>query len=706
MTKQDIIIDSPKEKLEEDLFGWAPVVNRIADIIRLKSNVDHACFTIGVYGKWGEGKSTLMNMVCENLLSEENIKVILFNPWLFKDQESLLLDFFKVLQKGNISGEFVKKIKQYGPMVSLGISGLFNLALPGMGSLVKNSLNEYIDAVSSIEIDVTKLKEEVNESIRLSKKHLLIVIDDVDRLDKDELHALFKLIRQNADFINTTYMVAMDVDMVAKSIGQRFEGGDEQSGKNFLEKIIQVPFYLPKLQQGHIYKLFEMYLFPRLDEILNDSGASTTLKNEIGEALFGRIIPLFTTVREVIVYTNSLLLTLPLIYRDVNISDFCQLEALKLFHPKGYDRIRNGKHLITEPIYGQGNTEEEKERKITEIKNEIIKDIHEGTSYEKGYSIRIILLDILFPFIKSESFGSWESKTKKRLCTRTYFDKYFLYTTPDDIIGDTEIDSFIKELPLVDEDALLYQFEYYFYQYDYLELERIIHQVLSQKEFFGLPDECVGKICIALSRLSVNKDRKQYVEDVVIRFEITIGHIIEEYIKQGVNHGGYMRLDPDYDGQRKVVERILSEKEVYLFHLFLATYVLDSLSLYENRGAEINDLVVGLLHRFIDLRGIGPIFGLTPLPITTLFKIWNNKEPDVYKEKVDAYLGEESTDLVPLLRRFMYGMTGEHFNDFCLLFDEEIIYHRVKDIDPNMVENYYTSVGTFIEYYEGRQKKG
>lgn len=335
MDEQEIIIDSPKKRLEEDLFGWAPVVNRITDIIRLKSSVNHDCFTIGIYGKWGEGKSSLMNMVCENIEQEENIEIIHFNPWLFKDQESLLLDFFKTLQKGKLSDEFVKNIKQYGPMVSLGISGVVNLALPGMGLVVGNALNKYIKAVSKVKKDISELKEEVNESIRVSKKHLLIVIDDVDRLDRDELHALFKLIRQNADFVNTTYMVAMDVDMVAKSIGQRFEDGDEQSGKNFLEKIIQVPFYLPKIQRGHIHKLFDMYLFPRLDEILKKSGASTTLKKDIQESFNSRIIPLFTSVREVIVFTNSLLLTLPLIYRDVNISDFCQLETLKLFHPKG-----------------------------------------------------------------------------------------------------------------------------------------------------------------------------------------------------------------------------------------------------------------------------------------------------------------------------------------------------------------------------------
>ncbi len=704
MSKQDIIIDSPKKRLEDDLFGWEPVVNRISDIIRLKSSDNHPCFTIGIYGKWGEGKSSLMNMVCENIKKEENIEVIHFNPWLFKDQESLLLDFFKTLQKGNLSNEFVKKIKQYGPMVSLGISGLVDLALPGMGLVVDNALNKYIKAVSKVKKGISELKEEVNDSICLSKKHLLIVIDDVDRLDRDELHALFKLIRQNADFVNTTYMVAMDVDMVAKSIGQRFEDGDEQSGKNFLEKIIQVPFHLPKIQQGHIYKLFEMYLFPRLDEILKESGASTTLKDDIHEAFVSRIIPLFTTVRDVIVYTNSLLLTLPLIYRDVNISDFCQLEALKMFHPKAYDRIKNGKHFLTEPIYVRTQIEAERDRLIKEVKNKFIDELMEGVLPGKSRSTRRIVNDILYPFLNPETSGKWGYIRNKRLCTRTYFDKYFIYTSPDDIIGDVETDSLIEALPLIDEGALLDKFEYYYGKFGYSELTRVIHQVLSNKESFGISNDCVGKICVVLSCLSVNKERKQYTEREGDQFEITIGHLIETYIYNVENQGYGLRLIADDEEQHKVVERILTEGKVELFHLFFATHVVNHLALYQYRVADKEDLVVDLLHRFINQKSIDPIFSLSPIPITTLFKIWNKKEPDKYKENVNAYLLEESTDLVSLVRKFMYDTKDEKFNDFWVLFDEEIIYRRVKDIEPDTVEDYHTSVGVFIDHYKGRQE--
>ena len=111
VSTNDLVLDTPKKSLEEDLFGWEPIVNRVSDAIKLKAESNHECFTIGIYGKWGEGKTSFMNMVSDNLSSQENLKIINYNPWLFKDQESLLLDFFKTLQNGITTQEVVDKIK-------------------------------------------------------------------------------------------------------------------------------------------------------------------------------------------------------------------------------------------------------------------------------------------------------------------------------------------------------------------------------------------------------------------------------------------------------------------------------------------------------------------------------------------------------------------------------------------------------------------
>lgn len=123
----EMIEDAPIKRVKEDLLGRGHIVGKIVETIIARSKVNgNNCYALGIYGKWGEGKTSLLNMVCEQLREseEKNINIIHFNPWLFKDQESLLLDFFKALEKGN-SKEVVQKIKQYGPLVSLGISPYF-----------------------------------------------------------------------------------------------------------------------------------------------------------------------------------------------------------------------------------------------------------------------------------------------------------------------------------------------------------------------------------------------------------------------------------------------------------------------------------------------------------------------------------------------------------------------------------------------------
>ena len=50
-----------------------------------------------------------MNMVCKNIEVEKNIEIIHFNPWFFRDQESLLLDFFKSFELGISNKDVVEK---------------------------------------------------------------------------------------------------------------------------------------------------------------------------------------------------------------------------------------------------------------------------------------------------------------------------------------------------------------------------------------------------------------------------------------------------------------------------------------------------------------------------------------------------------------------------------------------------------------------
>ena len=698
---KEILYDLPKECLEEDIFGWSPIVNRISDIIKFQSKVDHSCFTIGVYGKWGEGKTSLMNMVCENLKNEKGIKIIHFNPWLFKDQESLLLDYFKTLQSGITNKKVVEKIKKYGPLVSIGISGVLNLALPGTGSLLKGSLDQVIDAVSEIKNDLASLKKEVNDSIILSKQHYLIIIDDVDRLDKDELHTLFKLVRQNADFVNTTYMIAMDAELVAKSIGCRFESGDEKSGKNFLEKIIQVPFFVPKVQRGHLNKMLNTLLLPKIEILLSESGKRTTKIDEIKESLNLYVSPLFNSAREIIVYINSLTIILPLVYKDVNISDLCLLEALKLFHPKGYNIIRQNKLIITDSIEPSFKDISESPEIRQHKRNDFIEKLFENIESDKTLYLKEIIERLLGPFISPSYHNNVHTLNEKSICSSYYFNNYFQYTHPDDIISDDETDRLIEDLGSASQEELIERFEFYYKTYGIDELKRVVYMILPMKNTYNINNDTVGLICVALARLSINKTRRFYTEpESGFHIEFNICDILNSYVVNRNENKLDGSITHDYEKQIEIIENIFLIEEILPFHLFLATHLYEKCNVCYSEREKIDKIFLKLIQQNIENNGIESMFTLGQTPTTVLFGIWKKMDSDNYAKQVNDYITNENFDVVRFVSKMIYNTDDKSYEKFCELFDADKIFEKLNKIDPKIIlENQY-SIGYFMRLHK------
>src|SRR5690606_33695923 len=98
------------------------------------------------------------------------------------------------------------------------------------------------------DVDIETLKERIGAILKENKSKVVIFIDDIDRLDKVEIHSIFRLVKLTADFLNTTYILSFDEEMVSAAIGERFGAGNQKSGQNFLEKIIQVPLKIPVAQ--------------------------------------------------------------------------------------------------------------------------------------------------------------------------------------------------------------------------------------------------------------------------------------------------------------------------------------------------------------------------------------------------------------------------------------------------------------------------
>lgn len=502
--------DRPIEHIADDLFGRKPIVNMISQAIINKATAGHGCYVIGVYGKWGEGKSSVFKLVKEQLLANKDDQILIseFNPWLFKDQESLLIEFFNVLASERIDKKLARQIKKYAPIVALGVQGLLygaqfatGVPIPWITRLGKR-IRKVGKAIPDTKTTASDRKKEISKTLRASGKHLVVFIDDIDRLDKDETHAIFKLIKQNADFDNVIYLLAMDVEMVAKSISARFGKGELSDGYNFIDKIVQVPITLPQIQTPHLKSLFHK----QLNEIFSALPAThSSVADHIADntdKIAGILGGLFETRRDMLRYTNQVQFILPLLYEEVNIFDLCLIEAVKLFHPIGYRVIHRKRNVILRKendfamhYYRYRDKPDELEKIKKESRDKLLDSIMQDCSEKYATPIRGIISDHLL----HSFFHDHSRPAEKSLCDGSYFDKYFIGCPPDEIISDLKLYELSEQINTSTPIKIARDLDSIIEQYDWNEIKRAVFFIINLRKEVSDKNTATEQMAVAVS---------------------------------------------------------------------------------------------------------------------------------------------------------------------------------------------------------------
>ncbi|HBF87216.1 MAG TPA: hypothetical protein DDX39_01140 [Bacteroidales bacterium] len=254
--KIDLLSDKSILSIEQDEFDRASFVDAIADVIESQTTDVNAKkikefkdvrenMIVGIYGSWGFGKSSIINLLDENL-NNRKIKSVYFNPWMYGSEEKLIHSLFELILENSgivkkFEKEFVDLLKQYQSIISV--------VTPSVGKFTK-AVVDYNKENSS----AYYCKEKIDKLLSNKAKPLVIFIDDVDRLSKHEVHILLKTIRLIASFNHVIYVMAFDFDMVAKSIKENYVDGTTEDGKAFLEKIIQIPIRIPEIKSDALLK--------------------------------------------------------------------------------------------------------------------------------------------------------------------------------------------------------------------------------------------------------------------------------------------------------------------------------------------------------------------------------------------------------------------------------------------------------------------
>lgn len=429
-----ILPDYPIETSQGDKLKRLPLATKVADVIR--SFEGRESFVISIEGPWGSGKTSFLNLVLENLGSPNGVIVINFNPWNFSDQNALITDFFNSIIaaiKGQLSGRAMKVLKSYAPKLRVSFNpsialGFLNI---GLGTSLRGN-----------DKTLKATREEIDKELKLLNKKIVIIIDDIDRLDKKETRLIMKLVKITANFPNTVFLLAYDRERVAKRLEE-----DGWPGEEYLKKIVQVSFILPEPDRQGLLKI----LFSDLDETIKRVYGEVRIEgndeqrwNNLARAGFG---DLFKTIRDIKRFISSLRLDWSIIGKDdVNLVDFIGVESFRVFAPSFYSVMASNKPLFTETqsLYVGFNSQEDNLAREKQYKELLAK-----APPELLETIDKICKE-LFPQLNfRSSYGhQWQDEWRKelRVCAEERFNFYFQLGIPEGAVSESEVDSILKTL--------------------------------------------------------------------------------------------------------------------------------------------------------------------------------------------------------------------------------------------------------------------
>lgn len=463
------IEDNFNPEINKDILSRQNYAHKIGLKI-LGTDALNKAFVIAINSPWGFGKSGFLLLLEEFFkisnrkdfttnavrstalldateinhlfLRRSNTIIVRYNPWKNFDDKKIVQDFFDELSASisKYDSQLSKKVKKYGKDLTKLDDNIFS-------KLVEMA----VDSIAS-ENTLSKLFDEINNSIDRIQKKIIVFVDDLDRLTGDELIDILKLIRNTANFRNTFFIVAYDHNYVLNTIEKKKL---ISSKEEYLHKIVQLEITLPTFQKNILVQFLEEQIkeykplafgFDKIQLAINEilaihvlttpkPGASQTKSPDLSDFFFksertdgSLLFKVFQNLRDVVRFINSFKVSFESIGEFADIYEIVLLEILKIKYLSIYQLISNKRFLNVVDQKYEFDFDEYDEFLTHETANNI------NVKPSEKEVIRVIL-DSIFNSTRKIYFRSIKYPL--------YFDIYFTYQAPK-LIQLEKIESALK----------------------------------------------------------------------------------------------------------------------------------------------------------------------------------------------------------------------------------------------------------------------
>ncbi len=446
--------DQAKITKEQDALGFTDSAESMAKSI-LNGKYPEG-FVIGIDGDWGSGKTSFINFVCASLKeqyaeflkeqSPEALKalpneftVIKFNPWLHSTQENLIAAYFKFLSESTKdtfgNDKAIKKafanIIDITNITATAFAGFtpYGAVLP-LVSMIMKWFSELLRKLPTLESQY----DSIHKSFTKAKKPLLVIIDDLDRLDRAEIKTMLKLVKSVGKLPYVTYLLAYDRDYVENAT--KDDMPDRKT--TFLQKIVQITFYIPKPDKN---KLLVM-LKNETTEFLKTIDENNKRWHDLRTAALN---PYINKPRDVALLANAINFRFHAVKGKLDPVDFLAIECLCLFDKKLWDWIRDNREIILE-----GGEFSFLRHKKADFRNAL--EISLPVKLDELTRDQKTTLSVLFPNLAdvfdghefSQTEFDYELQNRYGIAMSSVYDFYFSQYLDASEISKSDIDRFLE----------------------------------------------------------------------------------------------------------------------------------------------------------------------------------------------------------------------------------------------------------------------
>jgi KAP family P-loop domain len=258
----------------EDTLGFSQMATVLHKVIR---DTPYHPFTIGIFGEWGSGKSTLMTLIQKDL-QRDGIKTVWFNAWKYDTKEviwnALIQEIFYTMQRDREiqtranAKDFTEQVAHAAAELAKYAAKVATRFIPG--GIIKeedvdgvlealrppNANDALFDFINGFESTFDQL---VKDYVGNPDRYLVIFIDDLDRCLPENAITVMEALKLYLDKASCVFIIGAERSIIEEGIKKRYGDNPRLSGKDYLEKIIQLPFTIRRIEPESALSLLDPY---------------------------------------------------------------------------------------------------------------------------------------------------------------------------------------------------------------------------------------------------------------------------------------------------------------------------------------------------------------------------------------------------------------------------------------------------------------